>query len=273
METNNIELGFSLFKEKLNSFLRNLNIFVILVFFLFFVIVLPYATLTGNIVDKRIDHLSTTSPSLAETQCNFDKSTLSREWLKSHLYKEYTSKPQQGEVSQFNNPEINKLIDARIEAMETRLEGLNVPIIGKIPLTPREIIIIFPIIIPIGLALFSLQFQELFSLRRNLLRLDKDNEFGIRIYANIPLYRVFFLLVLTSGIYLFASVMLFPKKYNLPNNQSSCNLYQIIKNQLDFQQHINVYNGLSFVSFLIFLASIAIFMSIWYPKIFRARIK
>ncbi|MFM6218831.1 MAG: hypothetical protein ACKPDM_00460 [Dolichospermum sp.] len=253
MENQTIEMGFSFFKEKYTSFLNSLNIFLIFVIFLFFAVFLPYITFTGNTTDWLIRQQSGQPKSEVITgkeKCKFDTYNLDKKWLVDHLYPNTT-----------NKKSVDDRIDLILKSIYNRIQEINIPLIGNIPITNGEFTLLFPFIISIGFGLLSIQLQELTNLRRYLMKLDKDNEFGMRIYTHISTIRILFSFGTIISFYLLSNKMLLLPKYQIAKIAKVCSLMEIIKERMIFQQNINVYTKLYIVSFLIIIVAVIILIN------------
>ena len=149
-----------------------------------------------------------------------------------------------------------------LKSIYNRIQEINIPLIGNIPITNGEFTLLFPFIISIGFGLLSIQLQELINLRKYLIKLDKDNEFGMRIYTHISIIRILFSFGTIISFYLLSNKMLLLPKYQITKIAKVCSLMEIIKERMIFQQNINVYTKLYMISFLIIIVAVIILINI-----------
>ncbi|MFM6347901.1 MAG: hypothetical protein ACKPFK_22555, partial [Dolichospermum sp.] len=98
------------------------------------------------------------------------------------------------------------------------------------------------------------------------MKLDKDNEFGMRIYTHISTIRILFSFGTIISFYLLSNKMLLLPKYQIAKIAKVCSLMEIIKERMIFQQNINVYTKLYIVSFLIIIVAVIILINSLFPR-------
>ncbi|WP_153038512.1 hypothetical protein, partial [Nodularia spumigena] len=238
MESNNkgsnkLERGYSLYKDKSKSLLFFINTFATLSIIFFLCIFLPYATLFGNAADLVKDW---NKELLNHGMISFNAE---RSYNDSSL--KFIQPSAQNPLTIFQENCIYDITDIRntikdkkdkfnmnrfskFEEIDKRLTEIKAPFIDKIPISAKEAIIYFPILIPIFISIYLIRLFEVFNLRDELIKFDNNDSFGIKSYAKIPLIYILTLLFLINLIYILCLMALFPKHYS--NNQ--CNLLQIL---------------------------------------------
>ncbi|MBG1242115.1 hypothetical protein [Nostoc sp. NZL] len=232
-----LERGYELFKEQLKSLLSFLNIFAISTIIFYLCMFLPYATLTGNVADWVKDVYTKT-----EISSNKD--------LKNCVYnvQDITAKAKEKQDTR------NEKRFGDFDTLEKRLTDFKTPLIDKIPISAREAILYFPILITIFLLMLSLRFREVVNTHEALLnKKGEQDDFGMKGYAQIPLLNIVFLVSLISIIYLLSFGQLIAKIYC-----NDCNLLNILREGIFYRQNESWYNFFYGISILFFITSIVL---------------